>query len=91
MISLLARISRSPGRGGAVGEDIPAGKGPEPESFGIACVCADKSTMPLIEVIDGVAEMWTCRCNRGSADRTRRMFEGRRTVAIMPSAGGFSE
>jgi len=72
-----------------VGWDKPAGKGPEPDSFGIACVCTDRSTMPLMEVTDGVAEMWTCRCSRGSADRTRRMLEGRRTVAIMPSAGVF--
>jgi len=66
---------------------VPAGKGPEPDSFGIARVCADRSTMPLMDVIDGVAEMWTCRCSRSSADRARRTFEGQRAVAIMPSAG----
>jgi hypothetical protein len=39
--------------------EVPAGNGPEPESLGIACVWLERSTRPLMLVVEGVAEMWT--------------------------------
>jgi hypothetical protein len=70
--------------GGALRGSVPAGNGPEPDSFGIACVCAERSTMPLIEVVDGVAEMWTDR-KQGHSTRgpRRRVLRGRRTAAMV--------